>query len=147
MNNTATLEKYETLTSEQLAVEQLPVSRKRTLPSLPFPRKYVLSTFLELQNAKQAAHALLAAGFDERDTHVLQSFDFVDAVAQEQSPINLTTSMDYDIYLREASRGRSFLAVRPANYAQLKQIRDLLAPHGAYLARYIDTWTVTELLA
>ena len=147
MNNTATLEKYETLTSEQLAVEQLPVSRKRTLPSLPFPRKYVLSTFLELQNAKQAAHALLAAGFDERDTHVLQSFDVVDAVAQEQSPINLTTSMDYDIYLREASRGRSFLAVRPANYAQLKQIRDLLAPHGAYLARYINTWTVTELLA
>ena len=53
---------------------------------------------------------------------------------------------DYDIYLREASRGRSFLAVRPASYAQLKQIRDLLAPHRAYLAKYIDTWTLTELL-
>ena len=31
-------------------------------------------------------------------------------------------------------------------YEQLNQIRDLLAPHGAYLANYIDTWTVTELL-
>ena len=146
MNDIATLETYEPLTREQLVVEQLPVSANRTLPAAPFPRKFVLSVFVDLQDASQAAHALRAAGFDERSIHVLQRRDFVEAVAQDQSPFNLVTSIDYDRYLREASRGRSFLAVRPASYAQLKQIRDLLAPHHAYLAKYIDTWTLTDLL-
>jgi hypothetical protein len=146
MNNIATLETYEPLTSEQLVVEQLPVSTKRTLPGVPFPRKYVLSVFVDLQDARQATHTLRAAGFDERGIHVLQSRDFVEAVAQDQSPFNIFTSIDYDIYLREASRGRFFLALHPATYAQLKQIRDLLAPHHAYLTKYIDTWTLTELL-
>ena len=146
MNNVATLERYETLTSEQLVVEQLPVSTKRTLPAAQFPRKYVLSVFVDLQDARQAAGALHAAGFDERGIHVLQSRDFAEAVAQDQSPFNIFTSIDYDVYLREASRGRFFLALHPATYAQLKQIRDLLAPHHAYLAKYIDTWTLTELL-
>ncbi len=70
----------------------------------------------------------------------------MEAVAQDQSPFDIVTSMDYDLYLREASRGRPFLAVRLASYVQLKQIADLLAPHHAYLAKYIDTWTLTELL-
>ncbi len=146
MNNVATLETYEALTSEQLVVEQLPVSTKRTLPATPFPRKYVLSVFVYLQDARQAALALRAAGFDEQGIHVLQSREFVEAVAQDQSPFNIVTSIDYDVYLREASRGRFFLAVHAASYARLKQIRDLLAPHHAYLAKYIDTWTLTELL-
>jgi len=146
MNNIATIETYEPLTREQLVVEQLPVSTKRALPATPFPRKYVLSVFVDLQDARQAAFALRAAGFDERSIHVLESRDLVGAVAQDQSPFDIVTSIDHDIYLREASRGRSFLAVRPAGYAQLKQIRALLAPHQAYLARYIDTWTLTELL-
>lgn len=94
----------------------------------------------------QAAQALRAAGFDARDIHVLQSRDFVEAVAQSQSPLGFLTSMDYDVYLHEASRGRSFVAVRPAGYAQLKQSRDLLAPHHARLANSIDTWMVAELL-
>jgi hypothetical protein len=94
----------------------------------------------------QTAQALPATGFDEWDIHVLESRDFVEAVAQGQSPLAFLTSMDYDVYLREASRGRSFLVVRPAGYAQLRQIRDLLAPHPARLANSIDTWMVAELL-
>lgn len=146
MNSIATLEAYEPLTGTQLVVEQLPVSPRRTLPAAPFPRKYVLSAFVDLQDARQAAHALRVAGFDEQGIHVLPSRDFVSAVAQDQSPLNIVTSIDYDIYQREASRGRFFLAVRPTSYAQLTPIRDLLAPYHAYLARYIDTWTLTELL-
>jgi hypothetical protein len=146
MNDLATLETYEPLTRERLVIEQLPVSTKRALPAAPFPRKYILSVFVDLQDARQAALALRAAGFDERGIHVLQSRDVVAAVAQDQSPFDIVTSIDCDMYLREASRGRFFLAVRPAGYAQLKQIRDLLAPHHAYLAKYIDTWTLTELL-
>ena len=91
MNNVATLETYEPLTSEPLVVEQLPVSTKRTLPAAPFPRKYILSVFVDLQDARQAALALRAAGFDERGIHVLQHRDFVEAVAQDQSPFNLVT--------------------------------------------------------
>jgi len=146
MNYAATLETYEPLTLEELVIEQLPVSTKPALPTAPFPRKYVHSVFVDLQDARQAAQALRAAGFDERHIHVMESRDFVEAVSQDQSPFNIVTSMDYDVYMREANRGRSFLGVRPASYAQLKQIRDLLAPHHAYLAKYIDTWTVTELL-
>lgn len=146
MNNMATLETYEPLTREQVVVEQLPVSTSWTLPAAPFPRKYVMSVFVDLQVARQAAQALRAAGFDERGIHVLQSREFVEAVAQDQSPFNIVTSIDYDRYRLEASRGRFFLAVRPTSYAQLQQVRDLLAPHHAYLANFIDTWTLTQLL-
>jgi hypothetical protein len=145
MNSIVTLETYEPFATQSV-VEQLLLSTRRTLPAAPFPRKYVLSAFVDLQDARQAAHALRAAGFDERSIHVLQSRDFVAAVAQDQSPLDIVTSMDYDIYQREASRGRFFLAVCPTSYAQLKPIRDLLAPYHAYLAKYIDTWTLTELL-
>ena len=145
MNDIATLETYEPLTREQVVVEQLPVSTSWT-PAASFPHKYVLSVFVDLQDARQAAQALRAAGFDERGIQVLQSREFVEAVAQDQSPFNIVTSIDYDRYLREASRGRTFLAVYPAGYARLKQIRELLAPHHAYLANYIDTWTLTQLL-
>ncbi len=58
MNYAATLETYEQLTSEQVGVEQLPVPTKRRLPAVPFPRKYVLSVFVDLQDARQAAYAL-----------------------------------------------------------------------------------------
>lgn len=146
MNYTTTVETYEPLTSEQLVVEQVPVSTKWMLPATPFPRKYVHSVFADLQDARQAALALRAAGFDERDIHLMQSHDLVEALAQNQSAFGFLSSMDYDVYLREARRGSSILAVRPAKFAQLKQIRDLLAPHHARLAKYIDTWTATELL-
>jgi len=146
MKYTATFEMYEPLTSEELIAEQTPLSTKWALPAAPFPRKYVHSVFVDLQDARRAALVLRAAGFDERDIHVLQSHDFVEALAQGQSALGFLTSMDYDVYLREASRGSSFLVVRPTRYAQLKQIRDLLAPHHARLAKYIDTWTVTDLL-
>jgi hypothetical protein len=86
MNNMATLETYEPMTRDQVIVEQLPVPASWTLPAAPFPRKYVLSVFVDLQDARQAALALSAAGFDERGIHVLQSRDFVEAVAQDQSP-------------------------------------------------------------
>jgi hypothetical protein len=143
---TETLETYDQLTSEQVDVEQLPMTMERKLPAAPFPRKYVLSVFINLQDARQAANALCTAGFNEGDIHILQNHEFVKSVTQDQSPFEIVTSIDYDIYLREAHRDRFFLAVRPTGYGQLKQIRDLLAPHHAYLANYIDTWTVTELL-
>ena len=151
MNYAATLETYESLTIEQPVVEQpvveqLPVPTKRTLPAAPFPQKYVHSVFVDLQDARRAALALRNAGFGQRDIHVLESRDFVEAVSQGQSPLGFLTSMDYDVYLREASRGRSFLAVRPASFAQLQQIRALLAPHHAHLFRYIDTWTTVDLI-
>src|SRR5215467_1492619 len=99
MNNVATLETYEPFVSEELVVEQLPVSTKRTLPAALFPRKYVLSVFVDLQDSRQAARTLRAAGYDEQGIHVLQSRDFVEAVGQDQSPFNIFTSIDHDIYL------------------------------------------------
>ena len=62
MNYAATLETYEPLTLEELVIEQLPVSTKPALPTAPFPRKYVHSVFVDLQDARQAAQALRAAG-------------------------------------------------------------------------------------
>jgi hypothetical protein len=146
MMYTTTLETYEQLISEQESVEQLPMTMERKLPAAPFPRKYVLSVFVNLQDAMQAAFALSAAGFDKQEIHILQSQEFVKSIMQDQSPFQVITSIDYDIYVREAHRERFFLAVRADAYGQLNQIRDLLAIHHAYLANYIDTWTVTELL-
>jgi len=146
MMYTTTLETYEQLTGECASAERLALPKERRLPALPFPNKYVLSVFVDLSSALQAAYALSGAGFDKREIHILQSHEFVKSVSQDQSPFQIITSMDHDIYVREAHRGRFFLAVRPAGYAQLNQIRDLLAQHHAYLANYIDTWTVTELI-
>ncbi len=145
-SETIDLETYELLMSEPMIIELVPASTKRMLPAAPFPRKYVHSMFVDRQDAMQAAQALRAAGFDEKDIYVLESCDFVEAVSQVQSPWGFLTSMDYDVYLREASQRRWFLAVRPAGYSQLEQIRNLLAPHHARLAKYIDTWTIAELL-
>jgi hypothetical protein len=143
----ATLETSDQLTNEQVDVEHLPISNERRLPPSPFPRKFVLSVFVDLRDARQAVYALRAAGFDERGIHILQSHEFVKSVTQDQSPFEIVTAIDYDIYLREARRERFFVAVRPTSYGQLKQIRNLLAPHHAFLANYIDTWTTTELLS
>ena len=89
MNYTTTLETYEQLISEQVGVEQLPVSTELKLPTAPFPRKYVLSVFVDLQDARQAAYALHAAGFNERDIHILNSHEFVKSVTQDQSPFEI----------------------------------------------------------
>lgn len=139
MKYATALEKYETLATE-------PLSTTRALPGAPFPRKYVHSVFVNLQDARKAAQTLRAAGFDEHDIYVLEGSDLVEAMSRSQTLLGSLTSMDYDAYLREASRGSSFLVLRPANYAQLEQIRHLLVLHHAHLAKYIDTWTVAELL-
>lgn len=139
MSYITTFETYETRAHERLFA-------KRSIPAAPFPRKHVLSVFVDEQDAQQAAEALFAAGFDERGIYVLNNGDFTEAMMRNQSPFDFLTSMDYDVYLREASQKRFFLAVRPTSHAQLQQIRDLLAPHHTYLVRYIDTWALTELL-
>ncbi len=42
-------------------------------------------------------------------------------------------------------RGHHSLAVRLSRPEQMEQVRDLLAAHQAYLMKYVDTWTVTDL--
>jgi hypothetical protein len=55
-------------------------------------------------------------------------------------------STDLDGYMQEASRGGAILAVRLSSYEQIVQVRDLLAPGGARLMKYVDTWTVAHLI-
>jgi hypothetical protein len=106
MMYTTTLETYEQFTNEYMSAEQLVLPIERKLPALPFPNKYVLSVFVDLSSALQAAYALSEAGFDKREIHILQSHEFVKSVSQDQSPFQIITSMDHDIYIREAYRGR-----------------------------------------
>ncbi|HYL42146.1 MAG TPA: hypothetical protein VEU97_02065 [Ktedonobacteraceae bacterium] len=127
-------------------VEQLPVSSQRTFPPTPFPRKYVHSVFDNLQDAVQAVQALRAAGFDDRDIHLMAGWDFVEAVERRRTFLDFLFSIDYDVYLHEARRRHHILALRLARHEQKEQVRDLLAPHRAYLMKYVDTWTVTDLL-
>ena len=51
-----------------------------------------------------------------------------------------------DAYLHEAMRGHHILAVRLSRNEQVKQVRDILALHYARLMKYVDTWTVTDLV-
>jgi hypothetical protein len=127
-------------------VEQLPVSSQRTLPAAPFPCKYVHSVFDDVQDAMQAVHALRAAGYDDRDIHLMTNWDFVEAVERRRTLLDFLFSIDYDVYVHEARRGHHILAVRLARHEQKEQVRDLLAPHHAYLMKYVDTWTITDLL-
>jgi hypothetical protein len=125
---------------------QLPVSPEQTVPGAPFPHKYVHCVFDDLQDAGQAVQTLRASGFDAREIHLMRGWDYMEAVEQRQTLVSFFSSGDYDGYLREAHRGSYILAVHPSRQEQMKQVRDLLAPHGARLMKYIDTWTVADLL-
>lgn len=135
--------------------EQLTVPSQRAFPAAPFPRKYVHSVFDDPQDAVQAVQALQAAGYDAGDIHFMASGDFVAAIEpryQQRSSLMQTLMhflIDYgfdDVYLREARQGRHILAVRLARCEQLEPVRDLLAPHHAHHMKYVDTWTVADLL-
>jgi hypothetical protein len=125
---------------------QLSSASEQPVPASHFPREYVLAVFIKMQDARGAADSLRNAGFNGHEILVLESPDFVNAVGRDQLPSNIVTSASHDMYLLEANRGRAFLAVRPTSINQLMLIRDALAPHGAYLVRYIDTWSQSELL-
>ncbi len=137
MNSTTTIDTY----------EQLALSSQRTLPATPFPRKHVHCVFDDLRDAAQAYHILLEAGYDGKNIHILTHRDYAEAVEQGETFISFLASIDLDVYLQEARRGHHILAVRLSGYEQMEQIRDLLAPHHAHLMKYIDTWTVADLLS
>jgi len=130
----------------QKTFEELSIPSARALPTTPFPRKHVHSAFNDRQDALQAAEALRQADFDARDIYLLTSADYTEALGRGQTFFSSLTSTDLDVYLDAARRGCTILAVRLANYGQVEQVRDLLAPHGAHLVRYVDTWTVAHLL-
>jgi hypothetical protein len=94
----------------------------------------------------QAVGALRQAGFDVRDIYLLSYRDYEDALGRGQGFFSSLTSTDLDVYLDAARRGNLILAIRLANYGQVEQVRDLLAPHRAHLVRYVDAWTVAHLL-
>jgi hypothetical protein len=136
--------------------ELLPVSSERTFPAAPFPRKYIHCVIDNLRYAVQAVYALRAAGYDAGSIHVMASWDFVEAVErrlQQQSGLSemLSHLISFDegfgdVYLREALRGRHILTVRLSRSELMEQVRDLLASHHAHLIKYVDTWTVADLL-
>lgn len=126
--------------------EQMPAASERTMPAAPFPHKYIHSVFNDCQNALQAARALRAAGYDAQNIHVLVGSDYVDAVEQGQTLFGSLVSIDLDAYLDQARQGYTIVAVRLSNYRQLEQVRDLLYAHHAHLMKYVDTWTVAQLL-
>ena len=130
----------------QKTSEELSLTSARTLPTTPFPRKYVHSVFNDRQDALQATEALRESGLDARDMYPLTYTDYAEALGRGQSFFSSLASRDLDIYLDEARQGGTILAVRLANSGQMEQVRDLLAQHRAHLVRYVDTWTVAHLL-
>ena len=118
----------------------------RTLPAAPFPRKYVHAVFENAQDALRAALTLAAAGYATRDIHILTGQEYVEAIEQRHTFMSFLSSSDLDGYMQEARRGGMILAVRIPGYEQMRQVRDLLAPRGARLMKYVDTWTVAHLI-
>ena len=137
---------------------QTPVSSERTFPAQPFPQKYVHSVINSLEDAVEAVFALRITGYDSADIHVMASWDFVEAAEREARQRNgffrtmlkhLNAFMDEGfagIYLQEAHKGRHILLVRLSGGEQLEQVCEILASHRASLMKYVDTWTVTDLL-
>lgn len=140
------------------ACEQLPVSSERTFPPAPFPQKFVHGVVDDLFYAVQAVLALRIAGYDPGDIHIMASWDFVEAVERKEQQQSSFAKMCSrfcsffdeglgDVYLHEALRGRHILAVRLARKEQMEQVRDLLADHHASHMKYVDAWTVADLLS
>lgn len=128
------------------ALEQKILSTEQTFPAAPFPRKYIHAAFHDFQDAVQAFIVLLGSGYDARDIHLMKGGDFIEAVEQRQTPVGFFCSSDDHLYLREAKRGKHMLSVRFSTYERMNQVRDLLAPYGAYSMTYVDTWSVTPLI-
>ena len=128
------------------AIERRVVSSEQAFPATPFPRKYIHAAFNDFQDAMQAFIALLGSGYDASDIHLMNGRDFIEAVEQRQTPIGVFCSSDDHIYMREAKRGKHTLSVRFSSYTQMNQVRDLLAPYGAYSMVYVDTWSITPLI-
>lgn len=122
------------------------VASRQALPASPFPRKYIHCVFDNMQDARQASLALFNAHYDAGDIHILTGREYVEAVERGQSLMAFLASHDLDTYLYESRRGHTILAVRIIRHEQLEQVRNLLAPHHAHLMKYIDTWTVSDLL-
>lgn len=120
--------------------------KQRMFPAAPFPRKHIHSVFNDRQDALQAAQALRALGYNDRDIHILSNTDYLEAVERGQTLIGSLTSTDLDAFLDEARQGCTILAVRLSNHGQMEQVRDLLISHHARLMKYIDTWTMVHLL-
>ncbi len=139
------------------AYEQLLVSSQRIFPAAPFPRKYLHCVIDDLYHVVEAVHALRAAGYDAGDIHVMACWDFVEAFERRQrrqsrlskALTRLCSFIDEgfgDAYLHEAVRGHHILAVRLYRKGQVEQVRDVLTLHYARLMKYVDTWTVTDLV-
>lgn len=137
--------------------EQAPVSSRRSFPAASFPRGYIHSIVEDLHSAVQAVYALRAIGYDARDVHVMAGWDYQDAVeqrSQQQGRLGRALARLFsffdegldDIYLREVSKGRHFLAVRLTSKEQMVEVRNLLVSCHAHHIKYVDTWTVTDLM-
>lgn len=137
--------------------KQLPVSSERAFPTAPFPYKYIHSVVDDLRSAVEAVQALRGAGYHPRDIHVMASWDFVEAVERRQHQQNyllrvlmrLISFFDEglgDVYLHQAQQGRHIIMVRLPSNQHIERIRTLLAAHHAKLIKYVDTWTVTDLI-
>jgi hypothetical protein len=132
--------------------QQTALSSEQTFPVAPFPRKYIHSAFRDLQDAVQAFTALLNAGYDSVDIHLMTGRDFVEAVEQRQTLFGFLSTCFFcstgdAAYLHDAQRGHHMLSVRLATWEQMQQIRELLTPYGAHSMTYVDTWTMAVLSA
>ncbi len=130
----------------QSVIEQKTRSSEQVLPAAPFPRKYIHTAFHDFQEAVQAFMALLGSGYNASDIHLMKGRDFIEAVEQNRTPVGFFCSADENLYLLEAKRGKHMLSVPFYNYKQMNQVRDLLAPYGAYSMLFVDTWSVTPLI-
>ncbi len=135
-----------TVVAKRNTLEQNILSTEMAFPATPFPRKYIHMAFHTYQDAMQACIALISSGNDVRDIHLMTGQDFIEAIEQRQTPFGFFCSSDDHLYLREAKRGKHMLSVRFSSYDQMNQVRDLLAPYGAYSMVYVDTWSITPLI-
>ncbi len=133
-----------------------PVSSERTFPGAPFPHKYIHCVVNDLKEAVHAVYALSVAGYDARNIHVMASWDFVEAIERKQQRqgsfarlvARLIAFLDEgvgDVYVNAARQGQHVMHVRLMRGDEVEPICNLLASHGAYLMKHVDTWTVTDL--
>ena len=127
--------------------EQELVSNEYALPAAPFPLKYVHCVFDNLYDARQTVRVLNAAGYTSKAISLMTGENFVEAVERSYTFLGFLTSVDLDSYLSAARSGSYILSVHPASHGQIERMPAVLAPNHARLAKYIDTWTVIELLS
>jgi len=126
--------------------------------TLPFPSKHVVGVFDSLQEGEQAIQELLDAGYHVQDITFILGQDYPSALQEHLRQEGLFWRMMHqlqvttdegsigELFKAAARQGSYIIAISVPQRGHVTEVSALLFKHRARLVKYIDTWSVEDLV-